>query len=170
MGILFSVTSLKTERIVVLMKICQLLHKSSIIADIRASDKKGVLDELSAGISTATTASAQDIATVLMEREQLGSTGIGGGVAIPHGKLDKVKSIQVGLGLSRKGVNYDSLDNKPVHIFFLLLTPANSAGEHLKVLARISQLLKIDQFKKKLLEAETTDMIYDVIMEQDEEF
>ena len=152
------------------MKISQLLHKSAIIADLTASDKKGVVDELATGISTTTTASAKDIATVLMEREQLGSTGIGGGVAIPHGKLDTVKSIQVGLGLSRKGVNYDSLDNKPVHIFFLLLTPSNSAGEHLKVLARISQLLKIDQFKKGLLAAETADMIYDVIMEQDEEF
>ena len=152
------------------MKISQLLNKNSIVADLAASDKKGVVDELAASISVATTASTKDIATVLMEREQLGSTGIGGGVAIPHGKLDTVKSIQVGLGLSKKGVNYDSLDNKPVHIFFLLLTPSNSAGEHLKVLARISQLLKMDQFKRKLLSAETRDLIYDVIVEQDEDF
>jgi len=105
-----------------------------------------------------------------MEREQLGSTGIGGGIAIPHGKLASVKSIRIGFGLSKKGVQYDSLDNKPVHLFFLLLTPENSAGEHLKVLAQISKLLKMDQFKKKLLAADCTDAIYDIIIEQDEDF
>ena len=152
------------------MKISQLLDKKAIIADIKASDKKGVIDELAAAISTTTSASAKNIAMVLMEREQLGSTGIGGGIAIPHGKLDTVTSIRVGFGLSKKGVEYDSLDNKPVHIFFLLLTPENSAGGHLKVLAQISKLLKMDQFKKKLLAAESSDTIYDLIIEQDEDF
>lgn len=152
------------------MKISQLLNKNAIIADLKTSDKKGVIDELSVAVSTTTSASAKNIAMVLMEREQLGSTGIGGGIAIPHGKLDTVKSIRVGFGLSKKGVEYDSLDNKPVHIFFLLLTPENSAGGHLKVLAQISKLLKMDQFKKKLLAAESADTIYDIIIEQDEDF
>ncbi|OGR12589.1 MAG: PTS fructose transporter subunit IIA [Desulfobacterales bacterium RIFOXYA12_FULL_46_15] len=152
------------------MKISQLLNKNTIVADLKASDKKGVIDELSVAVSTTTSASAKNIAMVLMEREQLGSTGIGGGIAIPHGKLDTVKSIRVGFGLSKKGVEYDSLDNKPVHIFFLLLTPENSAGGHLKVLAQISKLLKMDQFKKKLLTAESADTIYDIIIEQDEDF
>jgi PTS system nitrogen regulatory IIA component len=105
-----------------------------------------------------------------MEREQLGSTGIGGGIAIPHGKLDLVGSILVGFGLSREGVEYDSLDNKPVHIFFLLLTSENSTGGHLKVLAQISKLLKMDQFKRGLLAATSVDEIYDIIAEQDEDF
>ena len=152
------------------MKISQLLDKKAIIADLNASDKKGVIDELSVAVSTTTSASAKDIAMVLMERDQLGSTGIGGGIAIPHGKLDAVKSIRVGFGLSKKGVEYDSLDNKPVHLFFLLLTPENSAGGHLKVLAQISKLLKMDQFKKKLLASESVDTIYDIIIEQDEDF
>jgi PTS system nitrogen regulatory IIA component len=152
------------------MKFSQILDKRAIIADLTASDKKGAIDELSGAVSTTTSASAKDIATVLMEREQLGSTGIGGGIAIPHGKLASVKSIRIGFGLSKKGVQYDSLDNKPVHLFFLLLTPENSAGEHLKVLAQISKLLKMDQFKKKLLAADCTDAIYDIIIEQDEEF
>lgn len=152
------------------MKISQLLNKNAIISDLAASDKKGVLDELSVALSTVTSASAKDIATVLMEREQLGSTGIGGGIAIPHGKLDAIKSIRVGFGLSKKGVKYDSLDNKPVHLFFLLLTPENSAGGHLKVLAQISKLLKLEQFKKRLLNADTVDAIYDIIVEQDEDF
>ncbi|MFA5902792.1 MAG: PTS sugar transporter subunit IIA [Desulfobacula sp.] len=152
------------------MKFSQLLDKKAIITDLITSNKKGVIDELAAAISTATTASAKDIAKVLMEREQLGSTGIGGGIAIPHGKLDTVKDIRVGFGLSKKGVEYDSLDNKPVHLFFVLLTPENSAGGHLKVLSQISKLLKIDLFKKKLLAADSADTVYDIIIEQDEDF
>ncbi len=152
------------------MKISQLLNKTAILADLKASDKKGVIDELSEAIAQSTSAPARDIATVLMEREQLGSTGIGGGIAIPHGKLDAVKSIRIGFGLSRKGVSYDSLDNKPVHLFFLLLTPENSAGGHLKVLAQISKLLKMDSFKKNLLAAESADAVFDIIQEQDEDF
>ncbi|WP_299978250.1 PTS sugar transporter subunit IIA [Desulfobacula sp.] len=152
------------------MRISQLLDKGSIIANLKASDKKGVIDELAGVVSTTTKASTKEIATVLMEREQLGSTGIGGGIAIPHGKLDLVRSIIVGFGLSREGVEYESLDDKPVHIFFLLLTPENSTGGHLKVLAQISKLLKMDQFKKKLATAKSVDDIYDIIMEQDEDF
>jgi PTS system nitrogen regulatory IIA component len=152
------------------MRISRLLSKNSIIADLKARDKKGAIDELAAVISGATKASSKEIATVLMEREQLGSTGIGGGIAIPHGKLDLVGSILVGFGLSREGVEYDSLDNKPVHIFFLLLTSENSTGGHLKVLAQISKLLKMDQFKRGLLAATSVDEIYDIIAEQDEDF
>lgn len=152
------------------MRISQILDKSSIVANLQARDKKGVIDELAALASKATNVSAKTIATVLMERERLGSTGIGGGIAIPHGKLNLVRSIIVGFGLSREGVEYDSLDNKPVHIFFLLLTSENSTGGHLKVLAQISKLLKMDQFKKGLLSAESVDEIYDIIMDQDEDF
>ncbi|MCD4676121.1 MAG: PTS sugar transporter subunit IIA [Desulfobacula sp.] len=152
------------------MKISQLLNKNSIIANLKASDKKGVIDELALAVSKTTKASAEKIAHVLMEREKLGSTGIGGAIAIPHGKLDLVGSIIVGFGLSREGVEYESLDNKPVHIFFLLLTSENSTGGHLKVLAQISKLLKLDHFKKDLLAAESADDIYDIIMDQDEDF
>jgi len=152
------------------MRISQLLSKSSIIADLKARDKKGAIDELALAVSTTTKAPVKEIAKVLMEREQLGSTGIGGGIAIPHGKLGSVRSISVGFGLSRKGIGYESLDNKPVHIFFLLLTPENSTGGHLKVLAQISKLLKMDQFKQELMAAESVDDIYDTIIEQDEDF
>ena len=152
------------------MRISQLLDKGSIIANLAASDKKGVIDELAQAISENTKIPATELATVLLEREHLGSTGIGGGIAIPHGKLDAVKSIIVGFGLSRKGVEYDSLDNKPVHIFFLLLTPENSTGGHLKVLAQISKLLKMNDFKKSLITAESIDDVYEIIMNQDEDF
>jgi len=152
------------------MRISQLIHKNSIIANLTAQDKKGVIDELAATISGTTKATPKQIATVLMEREKLGSTGIGGGIAIPHGKLDQVGSIIVGFGLSQEGVEYESLDNKKVHIFFLLLTSENSTGSHLKVLAQISKLLKMDHFKKGLLDAKSQDEIYDIIASQDEDF
>lgn len=152
------------------MKISQLLNKRSIIADLKAVDKKEAVKELAAAISTTTKASDKQIAEVLMDREHLGSTGIGGGIAIPHGKLDLIESTVIGFGLSKSGVEYDSLDNKPVHIFFVLLTSENSTGNHLKVLAQISKLLKMDQFKNSLLTADSVDNIYNIILEQDEDF
>ncbi len=152
------------------MKISEILNKDSIIADLASTHKNGVIKELSQAISKASDASPDDIAAVLMERETLGSTGIGGGIAIPHGKLNAVKSVTIGFGLSRGGVEYDALDNRLVHIFFLLLTPENSTGAHLKVLAQISKLLKKTQFKTGLQAAMSVDEIYDIIMEQNEEF
>ncbi len=152
------------------MKISDLLHKDAIIDDLKSTDKPGIINELSQTASKTTHAEAKDIARVLMEREGLGSTGIGGGIAIPHGKLNSVKEVAIGFGLSRKGVEYDSLDDKPVHIFFLLLTPENSSGGHLKVLAQISKLLKKDEFKHSLRFAESAEDIYDIIQAQDEEF
>lgn len=152
------------------MKISDILDKTSIIDDLTADNKTGVIRELAAGVATSANADPDSIASVLMDRESLGSTGIGGGIAIPHGKLDAVESVTVGFGLSRKGIDYDSLDNRPVHIFFLLLTPENSTGGHLKVLAQISKMLKLDQFKDRLKSASSADEIYQIILEQDEEF
>ncbi|WDP88668.1 MAG: PTS sugar transporter subunit IIA [Desulfobacter sp.] len=152
------------------MKISDILNKDSIIADLAAENKTGVIRELAEAVAPAAGAGSDAIATVLMERESLGSTGIGGGIAIPHGKLEGVESVTVGFGLSRKGIDYNSLDNRPVHIFFLLLTSENSSGGHLKVLAQISKLLKMDQFKTRLKTAESVEEIYEIIMEQDEEF
>ena len=152
------------------MKISELLDKGSIVADLNSTDKKGVINELAAAVSPSANVSAEQIASVLLEREKLGSTGIGGGIAIPHGKLDEMDNIIVGFGSSPQGVEYDSLDNKPVHIFFVLLTPADSTGGHLKVLAQISKLLKATQFKDRLIEARTLDEIYDIVLEYDEDF
>ena len=152
------------------MKISELLDKNSIIANLESTEKAGVIQELSSAVQAVTNANADEIAHVLMGREELGSTGIGGGIAIPHGKLGQVEDIVVGFGLSTKGVEYDSLDNKPVHIFFVLLTSENSTGGHLRVLAQISKMLKMDQFRQGLLEASSVDEIYDIIEEHDEDF
>jgi PTS system nitrogen regulatory IIA component len=152
------------------MKIIDVLQKESIISDLKSQDKKGILEELVAPIARITGVNHKDLVRVLMDREQLGSTGIGGGIGIPHGKLKQLESLALGFGLSRKGVDFESMDNQPTHIFFLLVTPENSTGLHLKMLARISKILKHDQFKEKLLNAANIEEIFSIIKEEDDEF
>ena len=152
------------------MKICDVLQKKAIIADLNAQNKKGILEELVEPVAQITGVNQEDLVKVLMERERLGSTGIGGGIGIPHGKMKSLESLILGIGLSRKGVDFESLDNKPAHIFFLLITPENSTGLHLKLLARISRILKNEPFKDRLLGASDQDEILSFIKEEDEEF
>jgi len=152
------------------MKILDVLQKEAILADLKAQNKKGILEELVAPVSGITGISQQDLVRVLMDRERLGSTGIGGGVGIPHGKMKELDSLVLGFGLSRNGVDFESMDSRPTHIFFLLLTPENSTGLHLKLLARISKILKHDPFRERLLNASDNDEIYSIIQEEDEEF
>ena len=152
------------------MKICDVLKKETILADLKAQNKKGILEELVAPVSEIAKVNQEALVKVLMERERLGSTGIGGGIGIPHGKMKDIDSLVLGFGLSRKGVDFESLDGQPTHIFFLLITPENSTGLHLKLLARISRILKDDPFKTRLLNARSSDEIFDIITEEDEDF
>jgi nitrogen PTS system EIIA component len=152
------------------MKLLDYLHKETIITDLKSSDKRGVLEELALPISVITKTNQNDIVKVLMERENLGSTGIGGGIGIPHGKMRGLNSLVMGVGLSLKGVDFDSMDNKPTRIFFLIITPEDSAGLHLVVLARISKILKEDAFKKKIIASKNPEDVLRVIEEVDEEF
>lgn len=152
------------------MKILDVLSKEAICIDLKAKDKKGILDELVAPIVPLTGASHEELVKVLMDRERLGSTGIGGGIGIPHGKLRALDQLVLGFGLSRRGADFESMDNRPTHIFFLLLTPESSAGLHLKMLARISRLLKNEEFKSQLMQASRPEEIIDIIREKDEDF
>ena len=152
------------------MKILDVLKKESILVDLRSNDKMGVLEELATPLARIADVNHKELVRVLMDREQLGSTGIGDGIGIPHGKLKNLESLALGFGLSRKGANFESMDGRPTYIFFLLITPENSTGLHLKLLARISRILKNDGFKKKLLNAANCDEIFNIIQEEDEEF
>ena len=129
-----------------------------------------VLEELVAPVAKIAGVNDEELVRVLMERERLGSTGIGSGVGIPHGKLKNIDSLILGFGLSRKGVDFESIDGQPTHIFFLLVTPENSTGLHLKLLARISRILKNEPFRNRLLNAATVEEILRIIKEEDEEF
>jgi nitrogen PTS system EIIA component len=152
------------------MKLTEVLYKEAILVDLKANDKKGVLEELSKPISQMAGINQQELVRVLMDREQLGSTGIGGGIGIPHGKLKNLDNLILGFGLSRKGIDFDSMDKRPSHIFFLLVTPENSTGLHLKVLARISRLLKNDDFKEKLFQISDAEELLNEIEQVDYEF
>jgi PTS system nitrogen regulatory IIA component len=152
------------------MKILDVLHKNAILADLKSTDKKGVIEELVLPLASFAGVDPENLVTVLLERERLGSTGIGGGIGIPHGKLKELDTLLLGFGLSRKGVDFESMDNRPTHIFFMLITPENSTGLHLKLLSRISRLLKNDVFKEKLQKSAGADEIYAVIQENDEDF
>ena len=152
------------------MKLLDVLHKDSIIYDLNSTDKKGIVEDLAASLVKATKIKKEKLIKVLMEREKLGSTGIGGGIGIPHGKLKDLDSVAIAFGLSKKGADFESMDGRPAYIFFLLIAPEDSTGLHLKVLARISRILKNDIFKEKLMNAKSKDEIFSIIKETDEEF
>ena len=152
------------------MKIVEVLDKEAILIELKSDDKKGVLEELVTPAARIAGVNHEEVMQVLLERERLGSTGIGGGVGIPHGKLKNLKSLLLGFGLSRKGVDFESMDGKPTHIFFLLVTPENSTGLHLKLLARISRILKNDLLKEKLLAAADSYEILSIIKEEEDSF
>jgi len=152
------------------MKILEVLQKEAILENLVSTDKKGILEELVAPVAKVANVSEEGLVKVLRDRERLGSTGIGGGVGIPHGKLKNLENIVLGFGLSKQGVDFESMDGKPTHIFFLLVTPENSTGLHLKMLARISRLLKDESFKERLTNASSQDDIFAIIQEADEEF
>jgi len=152
------------------MKLLDVLSKETIIADLKSKGKKGVLEELAEPVARIAKTDSKNMVKVLLERERLGSTGIGGGIGIPHGKLKDIESLVLGFGLSRKGVDFESMDGRPTHIFFLLITPENSTGLHLRVLARISKLLKNDLLKENLINAVDREAIFSILEEENEEF
>lgn len=153
------------------MKITDILDESSIIKDLRSTTKKGVLEELSNVLVERGKLPDRDkVVEVLLEREKLGSTGIGDGIAIPHGKMKGIKELVISFGRSITGVDFESIDNKPTHLFFLLVAPENSAGIHLKALARISRLLKDSSFRNRLMEARDQQDLFRIIAEEDEKF
>lgn len=148
------------------MRLADVLREDHIITDLEAREKPELLAEMVSDIASLETALDKEaVLKALLDREKLGTTGIGHGVAIPHGKVKGLKEIKVFFGRSRKGVNFDSMDRLPVHLFFLIMAPENSAAAHLKVLAGISQLLKNQEFRIRLLNANGRSEIYRAIIE-----
>lgn len=153
------------------MKIIDLLAPDCINANLQATNKRGVLEELAKPLVPGPEGlSLQNVMEVLLDRERLGSTGIGDNIAIPHGKLSQLSRLLLCFGRSVKGVDFDSMDGKPSHLFFMLLAPDNSAGLHLKALAKISRMLMSQSFRANLMKAEDTSEIFRLIAERDAEF
>jgi PTS system nitrogen regulatory IIA component len=150
------------------LRISEFLSPQAVIADLRARDKQDVLREMSAAFARAHPPLKEErLVEVLREREKLGSTGIGEGVAIPHGKMAGLTQLLAAFGVSREGVDFEAIDGKPTHLFFALVAPENSAGVHLKALARISRLFKNPRFRAAILEAPTAADIHALIVQED---
>ena len=150
------------------MKITDILKKEYIIEDLVSSDKESTLDELSSFLKDkGMIPNKETLQSALMEREALGSTGIGENVAIPHAKISAIDQIVTVFGRSIKGIEFDSLDKKPVHFIYLVLAPMNSSGQHLKVLARISRLLKNKSLRESIISATEANQIYAIIADED---
>jgi len=151
------------------VKIAEMLDPAAIVAELQGTGKKDVLAELTEALVTANPALNRDeVIRVLLERERLGSTGIGDGVAIPHGKLKHLDRQLIAFGLSSKGIEFDAMDGKPARLFFLLIAPEDAVGIHLKTLARISKLLKAPLVRERLLSARDRQQIHGIIMEEEE--
>jgi len=153
------------------MKIMDFLSTKAITTEIKSTKKEDVIKELvdllinSGEIDKA---SRNRLTDALMERESLGSTAIGQGIAIPHAKCECIAKLVGAFGLSKKGIDFDSLDGEPVHIFFLLVAPQDSAGPHLKALARISRLFKDKYFRDNLRGCADDKAIIKILAQEDE--
>lgn len=151
------------------MKLFDPVSPAAVVPDLRGETKDEVLRELSGAAATLVpSVSVEALTRILQERERLGSTGIGEGAAIPHGKVAGLDRLVAVFGRSRAGVQFQSLDGKPTHLFFLILAPENSAGLHLKALARISRLLKDARFRASLSDAPDAAEMIRLLSEADE--
>lgn len=151
------------------MKITDFLKESSIIIGIKNRNKKGSLDELLSILEkNGDIKNREKILEALMERELLGSTGIGQGIAVPHTKSEQVDDLIGALAISHQGVNFESLDGEPVYIMFLVLAPTKAIGVHLKALAKIARLLKDRVFRNALKNCKTSTEALKIIQEDEE--
>ena len=152
------------------MKISEFLCEKAVTAELQSTTKKDLIEEM---VGLLIKAGAVDkkmqpkLIEILLAREALGSTAIGQGIAIPHGKCENVNNLTAALGVSKQGVDFDSLDGEPAHIFFLLVAPIDSAGPHLKALARISRLLKDKYFRDNLKSSKDEKAILELVSRED---
>jgi fructose-specific phosphotransferase system IIA component len=151
------------------MKMMDFLQAEAIKVSLEAKNKKEVIEELlELLVQTGKVKDKSSVLNAIFEREKIGCTAIGKGVAIPHAKSDAVKEVTAACGISFEGVDFGcTVDDKPVHLFFLLVAPNDAAGPHLKALARLSRLLHNSNFRESLMKATTKEELFSVISEED---
>jgi nitrogen PTS system EIIA component len=153
------------------MKIVDFIREDLILPQLDSTQKLEVLDELARHLAERHDGvTKDDLVKVLVERERLASTAIGEGIAIPHGKLDSVGKLVACVGRAREGIDFDSMDGRPTHLFFVLVAPENSTGVHLKALARISRLFKDTDFRTRLMAAPDASDMFKIIAEEDAKY
>ena len=151
------------------MNLLDILSEKSTVVGLEGETKEDIITELVDSLEVGEVIRDRDkVLEAVLEREKIMSTGIGDGIAIPHGKSEAVIKLAAALGTQRRGVDFEALDGEPAYVFFLLVSPANVSGPHIKALARISRLLKNDDFKKRLVAASTTEEIVSVIESEEE--
>ena len=142
------------------MNLLDILSPESTIVDLKGESKEDIIAELVNSLAVGDAITDRDqVLQAVLDREKIMSTGIGDGIAIPHGKSAAATELVAAMGTQRHGVDFDALDGEPAFVFFLLVSPANVSGPHIKALARISRLLKNDAFKKKLIQANSAEDI-----------
>ena len=148
------------------MKLGDYLEKDLVLPDLASDNKSGVLEELVAQLGAKYPEMDTDLAVrVLLEREKLGTTGIGDGIAIPHGKLESLEKVIVVVGRSVSGVDFEALDHKSCSIFFLVLAPEQVAGMHLRILAQISRVLKDENFRNRFMDVDGLDGLWTLLQD-----
>ena len=153
------------------MKVTDFLGPDMVVAELASETKAGVLAELSRYLAARVEhVDPEALRKVLEDRELLASTGIGDGIAIPHGKLDAVGRLVGALGRARRGIEFESIDGKPTNLVFMLVAPASSTGVHLKALARLSRLFRDGDFRQRLMAALDAPAMYKVILEEDAKY
>ncbi len=151
------------------MKLMDFIVKDAVVVSLQGKEKEDVSEEMVAAlVKSKKISSKEKVVKILLDREELGSTGIGQGVGIPHGKTNEVDNVVIAFGSSRQGIEFESLDGEPVYLVFLLLAPVESTGAHLKALAKISRILKDKHFRQSLRDAKNVDEAIKIIKEEDE--
>jgi len=147
------------------MQLSDILDSGSVVTIAKVNSKKQLLQELSNRAAEATGLDTRLIFETLLQREKLGSTGLGHGIAIPHGKFDALEKVHGLFAKLKQPVNFEAVDDQPVDIVFLLLAPESAGADHLKALARISRLLRDPAVTQKLRGTDSADGIYAVLTE-----
>lgn len=149
------------------MRLDSLTRPELIFPELDAVDREQVLRSLAQRLEQSDVVpDATELYSKLLEREQLGSTGVGSGVAIPHCKLDELSKVVLAVGIARGGVNFGAVDTKPVRLFFLVVSPTDAPAVHLQVLAAISRWLKQDSHVSRLLDLQDPESIYRLLKEE----
>ena len=148
------------------MALADLLQQDAIIPSLKVNSKKQLLQELAARASKLTGVPEREIFDVILQRERLGSTGVGHGVAIPHGKLNSISSIKGVFARLENAVDFEALDDEPVDLVFLLLAPEGAGADHLKALSRIARVLRDQELVNKLRRTDSASAIYAFLNEE----
>ncbi len=153
------------------MRIADFIEPDLVIACLGARSKQGIIEEMAARIALQRDEiDKDDLTRVLMNRENLSSTAIGHGVAIPHGKLASLQQITACIGRVVSGVDFEAIDGAATTLFVVLVAPENSTGTHLKALARVSRIFRSEEFRNRLLEASGDKEMYEVLVEEDAKY